>query len=333
MKENKISKSKIVFWLLFVVFFWIAITYFAKTEQIIQVLSQGKWYWIIPAILCQIFYYPYHSYFASSVFDIFCEKKIPAKDILPIYIASKFTDVALPVATFGEVAIFIRQSKKLKASPLDLGIGTIFSLLFEVTAFLILSFLIIFILFVFRQPNPVFFLTLLFLTAFMCLVYLFIIRITTHKNLNRLFLWLIRLVSRVTGQKKTEMNQIEVIFHEIGKDLTKNGHEIWPALQKAIVTHSINIITFAFIFMAFAGHFNLFAILAGYVACLLFTIVSITPQGVGVAEVIMIKTLQSFGLDLSTGAVITLAFRGLLYWLPLFAGFYVFSHLEFRKEE
>lgn len=145
------------------------------------------------------------------------------------------------------------------------------------------------------------------------------------------FLWIMKTLARISGQRGLNLKEIETVFIEAGNDLKSNSRKILPGFCIALGTHLINLVTFALIYLAFTGHFNLFAILAGYVAGLLFTIVSITPQGVGVAETVMVATLHSFGLPVPQAAVITLAYRGLLYWLPFFLGFYFFSRLELKS--
>jgi phosphatidylglycerol lysyltransferase len=61
------------------------------------------------------------------------------------------------------------------------------------------------------------------------------------------------------------------------------------------------------------------------VACLsigvLFWIVAITPQGIGVVEGTMALVLISLGVPAEKSTVIALSFRGLAFWLPLLIGF------------
>jgi len=326
--KNKVSTSKLFFWILFVVFFWIVVTYFAQTKHILEVLSAGRWYWILLAVLCQLFYYPFYAYFAENIFKIF-RINLSRKEILPVYIASKFTDVALPISTFGMIAIFIRNGKKKNISALSSGIGITFVMLFEVLSFVLLSWTIIFVLFLSHQSRAYLLIPLILLTALLLVAVLLVWRIMhSNKPLNKIFLWPIRFIARLAGRGSVSTAEVGNVIKEIGKDFKRNEDKILPAMYRGFSTHFINIATFAFIFLAFTGEINILAILAGYVAGLLFTIVSITPQGVGVAEAIIITTLHSFGLEVPVAAVITLAFRALLYWLPLFPGFYVFSRLE-----
>jgi uncharacterized protein (TIRG00374 family) len=231
------------------------------------------------------------------------------------------------------VAIFLRNSKKQNTSTLTTGIGISFVMLFEVLAFVIVAILSMATLFVFGHAAAYLYITLLILVGLVAVVILFIFQLAIYKQPpSRPVLWLIKLIARLAGQKKVELIDIEKLFREIGDDIAENSGKLKTGLWLAITTHLINIVTLTFIFLAFAGHFNPLAVLAAYTAGLLYTIVSITPQGVGVVETIMIATIHSFGLDLPTSAVVTLVFRSLLYWLPVFAGFYCFSRLEFEPK-
>jgi len=193
---------------------------------------------------------------------------------------------------------------------------------------------VLYFLYFFGEPRSYLLITLLILAAVVLTFTLLIVKTAlSAKPFNKYFVWVIKRVAKMAGQKTVDMNEVRGIFNEVGKDLRDGGKRIGPAFGLSVTLHLINIVTFAFIYLAFAGDFNILAILAGYVAGLLFTVVSITPQGVGVAETVMVTTLHSFGMDISVAAVITLAYRGLLYWLPLFPGFYYFSRLELKTEE
>ncbi len=330
-RKKNFSLGKIIFWLFLLIFAWILITHFGQTKQIIFVLTTGKWYWVGLAILFQLFYYPFYSFFCESIFSIF-RVDFKRRHILPVYLASKFTDVALPIATFGQLAVFVRHGKKHDLSPINVGIGISFVLFSEVLAFLGISLIVLLTLYFFGDNRVYLWLPLLILAVVLVSVIVFLLRLAVyHIPPNRFVLWIIRHLAKIGGQKTVTHDDLEKIFLEIGADLQTNKKKIIPGLLFALTTHLINLATLFFVCLAFVGHVNILAVLAGYVACLLFTIVSITPQGVGVAEAVMIATLRSFGMDLSEAAVVTLAFRGLLYWLPLFAGFYAFEKLEWDR--
>ncbi len=56
---------------------------------------------------------------------------------------------------------------------------------------------------------------------------------------------------------------------------------------------------------------------------ILFWIVSPTPQGIGVVEGVMTLVFTSLGVPAAVSTTVTLAFRGLTFWLPLIVGFII----------
>lgn len=332
MKELKTSIGKIIFWLLVIVFFWLIITHFAQTKEIISSLAHGKWYWITLAVLSQIVFYPVYAHYLKFILRMFGADIDEAK-LRRVYLATKFTDIALPLGFISKITFFIRYGAQENQSALSIGIGTSFAMLADLVAFVGIAILTMLLLFILGQPQTYLLIAFLILSLFVLMMVLFLIEITVFKRPpNRLVLWIIRQLCRISGRGAVDTDQIGEIILEVGCDLKKNNKKIWPALGWSLLAQLVNMMTFAFIFAAFAGHFDFLAILTGFTAGLLFTIVSITPQGVGVAETVIVTTLRSFGLDLPAAAAITLAYRGLLYLLPVFVGFYFFSHLELKPK-
>jgi len=238
------------------------------------------------------------------------------------------------MSTFGVVAIYLRYSKRQQLSSLNTGIGISFVMLYNVLSFTLIALTTLVILLIFGQARAYLYITLLILVVVVVLVILFIMNLAIYKAApSRPVLWLIKSIAKLAGKKNIKIEEIEEIFLEIGADVKKNKDKIGPGLWLAIAAHFINILTLAFVFLAFAGSFNILAVIATFTAGLLYTIVSVTPQGVGVAETIMITTICSFGIDLPTAAVVTLVYRSLLHWLPLFAGFYSLSRLELESNQ
>ena len=60
----------------------------------------------------------------------------------------------------------------------------------------------------------------------------------------------------------------------------------------------------------------------------LFLIVSPTPAGLGIVEGAMTLALASLHVPLEAATVITLAYRGLTFWLPFGYGFVAFRYLQ-----
>jgi uncharacterized protein (TIRG00374 family) len=52
----------------------------------------------------------------------------------------------------------------------------------------------------------------------------------------------------------------------------------------------------------------------------LFSVVAITPQGLGMVEVTLLGALTMVGLPMGRAAIVVLAYRGFSFWTPLLVG-------------
>ena len=81
-------------------------------------------------------------------------------------------------------------------------------------------------------------------------------------------------------------------------------------------------------FLAFDVPFSAGTIVGGFAITYLFIIVSPTPAGVGVVEGLMPVALRTLRVDFSQAVIITLAYRGITFWLPLAVGAVAFRGLN-----
>jgi uncharacterized protein (TIRG00374 family) len=86
------------------------------------------------------------------------------------------------------------------------------------------------------------------------------------------------------------------------------------------------------VFMAFQVPFSAGTIIGGFAISYLFLIVSPTPSGVGIVEGIMPLALSSLRVPWSEAVIITLAYRGITFWLPLGFGALALRMLEREKK-
>ena len=81
-------------------------------------------------------------------------------------------------------------------------------------------------------------------------------------------------------------------------------------------------------FLSFDVPFSAGTIVGGFAIAYLFLIVSPTPSGIGVVEGVMALALSSLRVDFSQAVIITLAYRGITFWLPLAVGALAFRALH-----
>jgi uncharacterized protein (TIRG00374 family) len=75
------------------------------------------------------------------------------------------------------------------------------------------------------------------------------------------------------------------------------------------------------------------ALIGGYVIAVLFTMVAITPMGLGVVEVAIVVLLTSNGISIGAATATALVFRGIVFWLPFALGvFFIRRTKTYRNE-
>jgi glycosyltransferase 2 family protein len=87
-----------------------------------------------------------------------------------------------------------------------------------------------------------------------------------------------------------------------------------------VLNKGLLILILTLTFLAFDRPFNPAAIIAAFSIAYLFLIVSPTPSGLGIVEGVMTVALSSLDVPLESAAVITLAYRGITFWVPLLVG-------------
>jgi glycosyltransferase 2 family protein len=100
-------------------------------------------------------------------------------------------------------------------------------------------------------------------------------------------------------------------------------------LLLALTNKALLVLVLLLIFLAFNTAFSAGTVVAGFGIAYLFVIVSPTPFGLGIVEGVMTLTLRSLRVPLEAATVITLAFRGLTFWLPWLVGMAAFRGIAF----
>jgi uncharacterized protein (TIRG00374 family) len=104
-------------------------------------------------------------------------------------------------------------------------------------------------------------------------------------------------------------------------------------LGVALLAHLLNMLSLYLLILAFYRWMGLGSLVAGYAISLTFRFASITPQGVGVAEGVVVLAYESLGMPAAQATAVTLAFHGMSVWLPILTGFVVLRRLKtFRTE-
>jgi uncharacterized protein (TIRG00374 family) len=116
------------------------------------------------------------------------------------------------------------------------------------------------------------------------------------------------------------------------KELRKKPKRLLLPVTLSLVNKVILIAILMLVFMAFEVPFSIGTLIAGFSIGYLFYIVSPTPAGIGVVEGALTLGLRSLNVPLGTATVIALAYRGIIFWIPLIFGMLAFRWLTHSEQ-
>jgi uncharacterized protein (TIRG00374 family) len=316
---------------------YLIITRYAEVEEIVQTVQTGDWWWLGLGLLLQGAWLVNIALQYRSVYHLL---SIPASlsQLLPLAVTSNFVNTAAPSGGVGGVAIFITDARQQGTSTARVTIASVLYLLFDYFGFLCVLAYGLIVLFVHNHltlaeiaASGVLLASALFLAA------LFALGISAPRQLERVLINAARSVNWVLHPILRRPYLSEARASEFASEAatglaalrTDWRDYLLPAgfsLMGKIILIGILYVCFrAFQVPPEAG-----TVVAAFCIAYLFTIVSPTPSGIGVVEGAMTIGLTTMGLQLEAATVITLAYRGLTFWLPFVYGFVGIRILEHR---
>lgn len=317
-----------IYCLLVLAFIWLVASRFNEITDFSFTLSQGRFHWVLVALVLQILYYLVSSAsFRTAFATVGVESRV--RDLFPLLFGSVLVSVIAPSGGASCAALFVDHSARRGQSPGRTAAGVLLQHIASLSAFmLILSAGLVYL---GTQRG----LQLYQVTAALILLLLvslitgvLILAMHYPLRLRRLFVRLQRTINALVGKFKditlitdewVELHAVD--FISAGAAIIAQPRWLLSTLAVLLVAHLVNMGILYSLFLAFSQSIQIGPLVAGYAIGILFLIISVTPQGVGVVEGIMPLTFASLGVPAGAATIIVLAFRGLSLWLPLLVGF------------
>jgi phosphatidylglycerol lysyltransferase len=276
-----------------VLFLWAVVSRFTALEQLKNTLQQGQLGWVLAAFLSQIIYFIVFTASYQAAFDT-VEIHTRTRDLIPVTLGALFVNLVVPAGIAGGTAL----------SAHDLAI-------YEIVAAIIL----------------------LLMTTALGIILMF--GVWRPAWLQRIFEFLQRAANRLASglrrppflkEEWAEKNADE--FNQAAVAVSQRPSRLIRTIVIAFLAHLLDITTLYILFLAFHQPVGLGTLVAGYAMGILFWIVSITPQGIGVVEGVMALTFTSLGIPGAVATTVVLAFRGLTFWIPMLFGFLAVQRMQ-----
>ena len=298
---------------------------FLRGDQLVELgetMKQGSPLPLVAAILTQLGKYFAQSFAYSRSFAAVGERMEP-KSTLPLVFGTFFMNTIAPSMNLAGTTLVVDDARR-RGIPAGKATGA--ALLMQITidgAFSTLMVCAFIFLAVTVGLSPVWFLMGM---VVLCLVGTMVaLLILAHKkpgSLMRLLRPIERASRKVVGRvrKKPLEPWAERIAQAFSEAAGMIGHSPKPTLQAygcSLIASLCELSCFALVGIGF-GVDTAPALVCGYVVATLFAMISVTPQGVGEAAVVVAFT--SFGESAAAGTAIGLVYRGIVFWMPFIIG-------------
>jgi uncharacterized protein (TIRG00374 family) len=145
---------------------------------------------------------------------------------------------------------------------------------------------------------------------------------------------LLHLTRRIANRVGSRFNKPEMMgedwpqsnahqFSEAALAIIKNPRRLGSTLVLGVVLHLVNLLGLYMLFLAYAPHARFGTAVAGFSIGIVFWVITFIPEAIGAVEGVMLLIFTTLGMSPAEAGAITVAFRGVSFWLPIMIGFVV----------
>jgi phosphatidylglycerol lysyltransferase len=317
-------------WLLLIGFIWVVVTRLTEIQNLAETLAKGLWGWVLVAAILQVLYFVVMTASYQAAFWT-VEVRGRLFELLPVTFAALFVNVVAPSGNVSGMALWADDAARRGESPARTMAGTLLQLIIDFVSFTLV--LAIGMVHLFLQHDLEVYQIVAALILFLMTLALssvLALGLWQPELLRRLLLWLKTAANKLAKRLKradffddewVERNATE--YTDASAAIARYPKRLARAMGIMMVAHIVDLASLYVLFLAFQYPIPIGALVAGYAMGILFWIVSPTPQGIGVVEGVMALVFTSLGVPAAVAATVTLAFRGLTFWLPLLIGFII----------
>lgn len=329
------------FIVILVIFLTAAFVYlsFGELQSILQTLQKGNIWFVLLAILIQCGWFLVTGLTYLSLYRLLGMEATLYKMSL-MSAAANFVNTIAPSAGMGGMAVFISNAKRNGQSPGKVTVISILYVFIDYLAFMVV--LTLGLLTLFRRndlhPTEIAASTVILAIA-LALGSLLYLGSRSDNALGNALAWMARFINRIAKPFIHHDYLSETRAHEFAhemaadlKSLPEKSHSLIKPLLFALTNKALMMCVLMASFLSFQVPFTAGTIIGGFSIAYLFLIVSPTPSGIGIVEGIMPLALASLRVEWSQAVIITLAYRGITFWLPLGVGAIAFRMLNGEKD-
>jgi phosphatidylglycerol lysyltransferase len=308
---------------------------FDQPQELRRILGAIRLDRVLESLACQIVYF---AVFAASFHAAFSTVGIPTRtrDLIPLMFGSVFVNVVVPAGGPGGAALFAEDFARRGKPAARAATGVLLQLVADLSGFTLVLSAAVAVLFIehtlggFELGAAI---LLISATTGLCGALWF--GMTRPASLLResgwsqgAANWLFGRLIRPLALAKDWARKNADEFHQGVGALADRPAGLAATVSLALFAHLLQVASLYLVFLAFNHPVGFGPLVAGYAVGMLFWIVAITPQGIGIVEGMMVLAFTTMGVPGTLAAVVTLAFRGLSFWIPMLVGFVAVQRLR-----
>lgn len=299
----------------------------AEVQAVVKTLQRGEFRYLALALVVQIAWM-FNTAACYRVVYRLLGMQESWRRLFLVSASANFVNVVAPTGGMGAVAVYVADAQRRGLSPARVAVACAVVILMDYLAFL--SVLALGLVVLLRRNNleiSEIIAAAILAAAAMVLGLLIYLGMRSAADLGRALAWMARLVNRLAWpftrrQYLSEERAHSFAYEAAGglQQLRMQSHSLLAPLFLSLTGKLLLIIILTLVFIAFKTPFSLGTLVGGFSIGYLFWIVSPTPAGIGFVEGALTLGLRSLNVSLGDATVLTLAYRGVTFWLPFLFG-------------
>ena len=301
--------------------------HFAELQLVTNTLSQGDWRWLLAAVAVQFLWLVTIAAALQSTYRLVGVRE-RLRHLIPLATAANFVNVVAPSYGLGALAVLISDGKQRGNRAAKVSTGAVLYLVYDYLGFLIVLLPGMIILGNKGVLDAVLITASIFaISVSVITILLTILGIRSADKLGRAVLWLAgtanRILQPILRRDVIDQTNAQDFARDFADGLQHVRRSPVRLLLPLLLAVSRKLVMMTILYLvsrAFHTPLDLFTLIAVFSTSYLFTIASVTPSGVGFVEGAMIVYLNALQVPLATSVAISLAYRGITFWLTLVYG-------------
>jgi glycosyltransferase 2 family protein len=294
------------------------------------VLGRGQPSWIVIAVVLQLLWFLNQVLLYRSIYHLL---DLPARTtgLLPIVLASNFLNFVTPSASLGAVALFLDDARQRGLDPGKVALASVVRLLLNLVWFgMLLTFTLVALSLRMELMIQYVVAAVLLLGGAAAVVAGLVMAALRPDVLGELLGWVGHLFDRLGRALLGRDLFAEERARRFGLQFGQAASALWSGRRRlpqpwfhVMLFDGLQLSVLYAMVRAFPGDgaaLGPVTLVVVYTLGVLFSVVAVTPQGLGLVEVTLVGALTMVGMTMGRAAIVVLAYRGFSFWMPLLVG-------------